>query len=151
VAQRAATCNNTKDLYKITRILSKKPFIIDRPVKDKHGKLLVNENEQMQCWKEYFSEMLNKGGNGAEEEQEAEERLEMSKEMIKLKISTDPISKEEIKKGIQKTKAGKAPRVDNINREMIKANANISAEILYPLFGKIWKEEKFPKNGRRGY
>jgi hypothetical protein len=103
VAQRAATGNNTKDLYKITRILSKKSFIIDRPVKDKHGKLLVNENEQTQCWEEYFSGMLNKGGNGAEEEQEAEERLETSKEMIKLKISTDPISKEEIKKRIQKT------------------------------------------------
>jgi hypothetical protein len=50
VAQRAAKCNNTKDLYKITRILSKKPFITDRPMKDKQGKLLVNENEQMQHW-----------------------------------------------------------------------------------------------------
>jgi hypothetical protein len=70
--------------------------------------------------------------------------------MIKLKISTDPISKEEIKKAIQETKAGKAPGVDNINPEMIKANANISAEILYLLFGKIWKEEKIPQEWEMG-
>jgi hypothetical protein len=94
--------------------------------------------------------MLNKSGDGAEEEQEAEERLETSEEMIKLKISTDPISKEEIKKAIQETKAGKALGVDNINPEMIKAHANISAEILYPLFGKIWKEEKIPKEWEKG-
>jgi hypothetical protein len=37
-------------------------------VKDKQGKLIVNENEQIRRWKEYFSEMLNKGGNGVEEE-----------------------------------------------------------------------------------
>jgi hypothetical protein len=29
-----------------------------------------------------FSEMLNEGGNGAEEEQEIEERLEMSEEVF---------------------------------------------------------------------
>jgi hypothetical protein len=28
---------------------------------------------------------------------------------------------------------------------MTKTNANISAEILYPLFGKTWKEEKIPQ------
>jgi hypothetical protein len=37
-------------------------------MKDKKDKLLANENEQIQCWKEYFSEMLNEGGNRAEEE-----------------------------------------------------------------------------------
>jgi hypothetical protein len=81
-------------LHKITRILSKKLSVTERPVKDNQGKLLVNENE-LQRWKEYFSEMLSKGGNGAEE------RLETSEEMIKLKISTDPISKEEFMKAIQ--------------------------------------------------
>jgi hypothetical protein len=70
--------------------------------------------------------------------------------MIKLKVSTDPISKEEIKIAIQETKAGKAPGVDNINPEMIKANVNISAEILYPLFGNIWKEEKIPQEWEMG-
>jgi hypothetical protein len=112
-------------------------------VKDKQGKLLVNETE-LQRWKEYFSEILSKGGNGAEE------RLETSEEVIKLKISTDPISKEEFMKAIQETKAGKAPQVDNMNQEMIKANANISAEIQYTLFGKIWKEEKTPQEWGEG-
>jgi hypothetical protein len=57
--------------------------------------------------------------------------------VVKLKISTDSIRNEEIKKAIQEIKPGKRPGVDNINAEMIKANVNISAEILYLLFGKI--------------
>jgi hypothetical protein len=68
-----------------------------------------------------------------------------------LKISTDSISKEEIKKAMQETKAGKAQEVDNINPEIIKANANTSAEILYPTSERYGKRKKFPKNGRRGY
>jgi hypothetical protein len=41
-------------------------------------------------------------------EEEQEERLKMNDEVGKLKISTDSISIEEIKKTVQETKAGKA-------------------------------------------
>jgi hypothetical protein len=40
------------------------PFITDRPVKDKQGKLLVSKNEQVKLWKEYVSEVLNKDERG---------------------------------------------------------------------------------------
>jgi hypothetical protein len=89
--------------------------------------------------------MLNKSGDGAEEGQEAEERLETSEEMIKLKISTDPISKEEIKKAIQETKAGKALGVNNINPEIIKAHANICRNPI----PSIWKDMERGKNSPR--
>jgi hypothetical protein len=68
--------------------------------------------------------------------------------VVKLKISANCKSKEEIKKAIQEIKARKALGVDNINPEMTKTNANISAEILYPLFGK---RRKVRNNGRRSY
>jgi hypothetical protein len=41
-------------------------------------------------------------------EEEQEERLKMNDEVGKLKISTDSINKEEIKKTVKETKAGKA-------------------------------------------
>jgi hypothetical protein len=43
-------------------------------------------------------------------------------------------------------KRGKAAGVDNIPTEILQVDPHLSAEMLYPLFLDIWKEERFPKN-----
>ena len=43
-------------------------------------------------------------------------------------------------------KAGKAAGPDDIPAEALKADPNISWDILYDLFGKIWKGEEMPQD-----
>jgi hypothetical protein len=48
-----------KELYNITRKLTKTKYQGMQPIKNKHGALLTNENDQMKRWQEYFAEILN--------------------------------------------------------------------------------------------
>jgi len=43
-------------------------------------------------------------------------------------------------------KAGKAAGPDDMPAEALKADPNISWNILYDLFGKIWKGEEMPQD-----
>jgi hypothetical protein len=60
-AVKAANEDNTKEMYQVTRILSKKKVLCNRPVKSKQEVLLTNEKDQMERWCEYFVEVLNRG------------------------------------------------------------------------------------------
>jgi hypothetical protein len=64
-----------------------------------------------------------------------------------LQISIRPPSKREIIEAITRRKAA---GVDNIPTEILKVDAHLSAEMLYPLFLDIWKEEGFPKDWKEG-
>jgi len=48
-------------------------------------------------------------------------------------------------------KAGKAAGPDDIPAEALKADPNISWDILYDLFGKIWKGEEMPQDWNESY
>jgi hypothetical protein len=47
-------------------------------------------------------------------------------------------------------KKGKAAGIDNIPAEILQVDPHLSAEMLYPLFPDIWKEERFPKDWKEG-
>ena len=59
-AEIAARQNNSRELYKITRQLTGKNKSTSRPVRDKQGNLLTKEYLQLQRWKEYFQDILNR-------------------------------------------------------------------------------------------
>ena len=48
-------------------------------------------------------------------------------------------------------KAGKAAGPDNIPPETLKADPNLSSNILHGLFGKIWEEEEMPQDQNESY
>jgi len=48
-------------------------------------------------------------------------------------------------------KTGKAAGPDNIPPEALKADPNLSADILYGLFGKTWEEEDMPQEWNESY
>jgi hypothetical protein len=60
-------------------------------------------------------------------------------------VNLDPPTKTEIKKALAQLNNGKAVSLDNINSEVLKVDPEISAEMLYPLLEKIWKEEMIPE------
>jgi len=59
-AEKAARNGNMKDLHSITKMLSGKFCKPGRPVKDKEGKILKGEKQQMDRWREHFEELLNR-------------------------------------------------------------------------------------------
>jgi len=52
---------------------------------------------------------------------------------------------------IKVLKAGKAAGPGNIPAEVLKADPNLSSDILYGLFGKIWKGEEMPPDWNESY
>ena len=62
----------------------------------------------------------------------------------------DPPTKTEIQLGLSQLKNGKAAGLDNIYPEVLKIDPEITAEMLYPLLEKIWKEEKIPRDWEEG-
>jgi hypothetical protein len=110
-------------------------------VKDKNGKIITSVQEQLERWKEHFSEVLSS-------EHPSNMNVETAQTCPELQISTSirPPSKREIMEAIKAMKKGKTAGIDNIPAEILQVDPHLSAEMLYPLFLDTWKEERFPKD-----
>jgi hypothetical protein len=87
-----------KELYRIKRELSDKKINVGKPVKDKQGNVITNEQQQKRRWVEHFKKMYNVN-NGIEES------IEMNTgEQLKINIASP--TKNEIRNAIKKTKMG---------------------------------------------
>ena len=73
-----------------------------------------------------------------------------SKNENETEVNLNPPTKTEIKLALTQLKNGKAIGLDNINLEVLKADPEITVEMLYPLVEKIWKEEKIPEEWDEG-
>jgi hypothetical protein len=56
----------------------------------------------------------------------------------------------EIKKALKELKRGKAAGIDNIPPEVLKVDLDITANMLHPLFEKIWNEGEMPYDWKCG-
>lgn len=134
---------NMKQLYDTKRKLSGRYYQMERPVKDKEGNTIRGTKEQLDRWAEHFQELMNRPSPphlpGIPEV-----------EADLPSICTKPTS-EGIKNAIKQLKNGKAPGSDDIPAEALKGDVDTSAEILYPLFDKIWEEEEVPLSWKEGY
>jgi hypothetical protein len=86
-----------RELYRIKRELSGKKINVDKPVKDKQGNVITNEQQQKRRWVEYFKEMYNtvNVNNGIEES------IDMNTgEQLKINIAVP--TKNEIRNAIKK-------------------------------------------------
>ena len=123
-------------MYDATRRLcSEPPKKIDM-VRSSKGNLLTKEEEVQQRWKEHFVELLNRPNP----EREAEVISDM--EVIE-EIPSGPITKAIMK-------AGKAPGVDCLTVELLKADITTTVDVLHDLFCEIWVSETVPAYWRRG-
>ncbi|CAG9129638.1 unnamed protein product [Plutella xylostella] len=75
---------------------------------------------------------------------------EAEESQVLLNIDTRPPTKIEIARAIQSLKNGKAPGNDGIPVEAFKANADVSADVLFSLFQKIWEKEEVPESWKEG-
>ena len=142
-AEEAAHYGNMKELYNIGRKLTGKFNRPERPVKDKHGQIITESEKQLDRWTEHFKELLNRPAPvNPPTIPEAEEDLE---------INCDPPTKEEVIEAIKKLKNGKAAGPDGIPAEALKADVEMTANMLLPVFKKIWEEEEIPADWKEGH
>jgi hypothetical protein len=59
-AEEAEKRGGLKELYSITKKLSRKGFNRTKPVRNNRGEIISTQEEQLKRWKEHFSELLNK-------------------------------------------------------------------------------------------
>jgi len=78
------------------------------------GQLLTQTEDIVWRWKEQFEELLNPSSTSSVEEAEFEDSGEAS-----------PISLVEVTEAVKKLFSGKAPGVDEIRPEMLKALVNV--------------------------
>ena len=128
-AEEAAGSQNMKRLYEITKKLSQKQGQADRPVKDKDGKPLVGEEQQLERWAEHFEELLNRSPP-----LNPPEILERETD---LPINCEPPTVQEIKMAIMKSRNGKAAGPDEIPAEALKADLEATSETLHRLLSQI--------------
>jgi hypothetical protein len=97
-------------------------------------------------WKEHFLEIFNKDNNKAGSKQEMRNiKGNHSKYEAQTEVNLDPPTKTEKKQALAQLKNGKAAGLVNINSQVLKVDPEITAEMLYLLLEKIWKEEKIPE------
>ncbi|KAF6205809.1 hypothetical protein GE061_019983 [Apolygus lucorum] len=106
--------------------------------------LLTTQGEQVRRWKEHFQEVLNHETSDAEIP-----NLRLGNQS-EIEIPIEPPSVNEIASAINDMKNGKAPGVDGIPPEILKADAMLTAKMIEPLFLEIWKEERIPTEWRKG-
>lgn len=142
-AEEAAAQGEQGQVHKITRqVCGKFRGSSGGPIKDRQGKLLTTEKEQEERWAEHFREVLNRPP--------PDETADIPEAVEDLNINTNPPTKEEIVTTIKTLKNGKSPGHDNLDAELFKADPELAADILQPLFSAVWESEKVPEDWTKG-
>ena len=143
-AEQAAYSGNLRQLYDITKRLSGKFNKPERPVKDEHGKAINRLDQQMNRWVQHFEQLLNKP-------KPLTDTPIIVPANEDLPINCEKPTRNEIRRAIAGIKDGKAAGPDDIPAEALKADVDLSVEMLYPLFERIWEDENIPADWKEGY
>ena len=142
-AEEAAHNGRMKEVYDITKTLSNDKRKTTNAVKDKGGNLITEGLARRKRWKEHFEEILNRPIPD-------DPVTDVEIDPIINEISTDPITKAEIRTALRKMKNGKAGGKDEITAELLKADMNTTEKWLVKLFRTFWEQEKVPKTWKQG-
>jgi len=118
--------------------MSGKRSKLTRAVTNKEGRTGIStESEQRARWAEHFHDLLNRPPPSV---------------MPDINETEGPLlSKAEIVRALKQLKNGRAAGPDGIPPEVLKINPITTAEMLHPLFLKIWEVERVPSEWKHGY
>ncbi len=132
---------NTKEgedkIYKIAkaRQRSRQDKQSTNVIKDKGGKILVEEEAIKDRWKTYFTELLN--------EENPREPLE---EICPVEGPEREITRSEIEIAIKSMKNNKAPGPSGMTAEMFKALDHTGIDCLYIILNDFMRQERLPQD-----
>ncbi|CAF3906760.1 unnamed protein product [Rotaria sp. Silwood1] len=124
----------------IRRLKGGKAKIEEMPIHDKQGKLLTNGHERLHRWSKHFRELLNVSSTV---DPSIIQRISISQiSPEEQKRQDKPPSLLEVEEAIRRMKSGKAPGMDGLSTDVIKAGGRALSTRLHALFVEIWEEEK---------
>ena len=118
----------------IRRTAAKKKGITPRTVQAKDGRQLINAEEKKERWREYVTELYHDDSY----------EPSASIEPIGVEGQAPPITREEFDAAMKEIPNSKAPGVDEIPIELIRAGGDEIANKLYELVKLIWDTGKWP-------
>ncbi|KAK9744445.1 hypothetical protein QE152_g7777 [Popillia japonica] len=117
-AEEAVASHNTREVYRNTRLLAKKGYQNDGvPLLDKKGQLLTTTEDQLERWKEYYTEMLTENSVDGDSQMEEEHAIEDS-----LEIDVSKPTNLEVENAVRHMRSNKAAKVDKFPSELWKAD-----------------------------
>lgn len=111
--------------------------LINKDRKKRKGR--INEEIEMEECKEYFKSLL--GG--------VKERV-IGRERKEERIEEEGMSREEIRRAVNRVRVGKATGSDGISGEMWKCGGDRLEEWLWRFCSGVWKWDEWPENWRDG-
>ncbi|XP_046565193.1 uncharacterized protein LOC124273893 [Haliotis rubra] len=139
-AEQAASKQDMKTLYRLTKTLSWKCQTAAGPVRDQQGSIM--SKEVLLRWKEHSEKVLNR------EDTDTEANIEPAADS--LDISIEPPNIEEEKRAIRALKNGKAPGMDQIYADMLKAEDSVTPALLTDIISNVWESEEAPETWKTG-
>ena len=130
-----------KTLYTLTTVLSNERA---KAKSCSNGQKWQDESKTRR-WLEHFTEVLNRE-NPSNPISETE--IELSDEV--KEIDTSEPSRAEVRKAIGHLKNGKAPGIDNIKAELLKADIDDATTRVKEIIDVVWREKTTPEKWRKG-
>ena len=127
--------NNSKKAYQLVKDLTTKKQSKSTTIRDKSGKCLTEENEILNRWTEYCSDLYNYETEG--------DPIVLDCPQIPDE-EHHPILREEVEAAVKALKMGKSACVDNIPAELVQAGGEAMIDILTTICNKIWKTVEWP-------
>src|SRR5664279_6408740 len=131
-------------VYKVAKqiVRKNKDVVGVNCVKDKQGKLVMEEAKIKNVWKECFEELLN---------EEFDWKKENLEQVSKVPGECEGITFEEVKVAIKKAKLGKAAGPSGVVAEMLKAAGDVGIQLMTDLCNAVVTEGKIPQDWRKSW
>ncbi|VDO61039.1 unnamed protein product [Heligmosomoides polygyrus] len=142
--QNAAELGDSKTLYRIVKEQTGTHSSSNTPIKERGGKLLVTGEEQIERWVAHFKEVLNQP-----EPSDTYDFRDEEEESV-LEVYMGDITMQETDRSIKSLKGGKAPGLDEISAELLKAGGRAMTTTLTRIFNICWQRLEVPEDWKRG-
>lgn len=129
----------SKEIYDGVRRITGKRAQKVRVIKDNNGKVLTDQDQVKNRWREHFQELYNP------------QTVTDPSVLMEMPVggrNGDPtagLTIEEVQAAIHRLKKHKVPGADNTTADEIQGAGNAGVELLLKLCQRCWREERFPQ------
>jgi len=135
---------NKGQVYKVAKQIKRKnkDVVGVSCVKDKQGRLVTEEAKIRMVWKEYFEELLY---------EEFDWKKDNLEHIRVVPGEGEEITFEEVKVAITKAKTGKAPGLNGVVGEMLKAAGDVGIQWMTDLCNAVVSEGRIPADWKKSW